>query len=59
MNDFKERFEKVKEMLKDGVSIKSIIKSLQMSRNTVRRYSQMGIVIKKDIYIRNYHNEYQ
>ena len=46
-------------MLKDGVSIKSIVKSLQMSRNTVRRYSQMGILINEDIHIRNYHNEYQ
>ena len=45
-------------MLKDGVSIKSIVKSLQMSRNTVRRYSQMDILINKGIYIRSYHNEY-
>jgi len=60
MNDyFKARFDKVKEMLKDGVSVKSIAKSLQMSRNTVRRYSKMDILLNKGIHIRNNYNEYK
>ena len=60
MNDyFKARFDKVNEMLKDGVSIKSIAKSLQMSRNTVRRYAKMNILLNKGIHIRNNYNEYQ
>lgn len=60
MNDyFKERFEKAKEMLKDGYAIKQIAKSLQMSRNTVRRYSKMNILLNKGIHIRNNYNEYQ
>jgi len=60
MNDyFKARFDKVKEMLKDGVSVKSIAKSLLISRNTVRRYSKMDILLNKGIHVRNNYNEYQ
>jgi len=60
MNDyFKERFEKVKEMLKNGYAIKQIAKSLQMSKNTVRRYSKMEILLNKGIHIRNNYGEYQ
>ncbi len=42
-----------------GVSIKSIAKSLQMSKNTVRRYSKMNIFLNKGIHVRNNYNEYQ
>ena len=59
MNDyFKARFDKAKEMLKDGYAIKQIAKSLQMSKNTVQRYSQMDILLNKGIHIRNNYGEY-
>ena len=47
MNDYmKGRFDKVKEMLKDGHAIKAIAKSLKMSRITIRSYSNMDILSK-------------
>ncbi|NWJ53057.1 MAG: ISL3 family transposase [Bacteroidetes bacterium] len=60
MNDYlKGRFEKVKEMIEDGVGFRTIARTLQMSRNTVRRYSNMDILPCKSIYIKNNYNEYQ
>ena len=59
MNDhFKDRFEKVKEMLKEGYKIKAIARSLNMSRNTVRCYSEMDFLPKKGIHLRNNYYEY-
>jgi transposase len=60
MNDyFKERFEKVKEMQKQGYGFRVIAKTLQMSRNTVHRYENMDVLPKKSIYIKNNYTDYQ
>ena len=60
MNDYlKGRFEQVKEMIKDGVGLRTIAKALQMSRNTVRRYANMDVLPGKSIYIKNNYSEYQ
>lgn len=56
---FKERFEKVKEMQKQGYGMRTIAKTLQMSRNTVRRYADMDTLPKKSIYIKNNYTDYQ
>jgi transposase len=53
------RFEKVMDLIKNGHTLRSIAKSLQMSRNVVRRYSKMDTLIKKAIYYRNNYSEYQ
>ncbi len=59
-NDFlKERFKKVKEMIQNGVALRSIAKTLQMSRGTVRSYANMDILSSKSIYLKNNYNEYQ
>jgi len=59
-NDYlKGRFKKVKEMIKDGVGIKTIARTLRMSRNTVRRYANMDVLLAKSIYYKNNYNEYQ
>ena len=60
MNDYlKGRFEKVKEMINEGVGLRTIAKTLQMSRNTVRRYANMDVLLGKSIFIKNNYNEYQ
>lgn len=60
MNDYlKGRFEKVKEMINEGVGLRTIAKTLHMSRNTVRRYANMDVLLGKSIYIKNNYNEYQ
>jgi len=60
MNDYmKGRFDKVKEMLKDGHAIKAIAKSLKMSRITIRSYSNMDILPNKGIHLRNNYGKYQ
>jgi len=52
MNDYiKGRFDKVKEMLKDGYAIKAIAKALKMSRITIRSYSNMDILPNKGIHL--------
>jgi transposase len=60
MNDYlKGRFEKVKEMIKDGVGFRTIARTLRMSRNTVRSYANMDVLPGKSIYYKNNYNEYQ
>jgi len=60
MNDhFKERFQMVKEMLKQGYGIRTISRTLQMSRNTVRRYLDMDTLPKKNICIKMNYTDYQ
>jgi len=46
-------------MVENGIGLKTIAKSLQMSRNTVRRYVRMDILPGKSIYLKNNYNEYQ
>ncbi len=60
MNDYlKSRFSKVKEMQKKGHSKRAIARSLRMSTHTVNRYSQMDVLPKKSIYLKNNYSEYQ
>jgi transposase len=52
------RFIKVKQMLEEGVGIKTIAKSLQISRNAVRRYAKVDVLPSKSIYYKYDYNEY-
>ena len=52
------RFVKVKQMLKDGAGLKTVAKSLQISRNAVRRYSKVDVLPIKSIYHKYDYNEY-
>lgn len=59
VNDFlKERFIKVKEMINEGVALRSIAKILQMSRGTVRSYANMDFLPGRSIHLRNNYSEY-
>ena len=54
----KYRFEKVKAMLKDGAGLKTVARSLQISRNAVRRYAKVDVLPIKSIYHKYDYNEY-
>jgi len=54
----KYRFEKVKQMLKEGVGLKTVARSLQISRNAVRRYAKVDVLPSKSIYYKYDYNEY-
>jgi len=54
----KYRFQIVKQMLKEGSGIKTIAKSLQISRNAVRRYAKVDVLPIKSIYHKYDYNEY-
>ena len=54
----KYRFEKVKTMLKDGAGLKTVARSLQISRNAVRRYAKVDVLSSKSIYHKYDYNEY-
>ncbi len=54
----KYRFQLVKQMLKEGSGIKTIAKSLQISRNAVRRYAKVDVLPIKSIYHKYDYNEY-
>jgi predicted transcriptional regulator len=58
-SDFlKIRFIKVKNMIQNGVTLRSIAKTLQMSRATVRSYAKMDVLPNKSISLRNNYDEY-
>ena len=60
MNDYyKARFEKVKQMQQEKYKLRAIARSLQMSRNVVRRYAKMDTLPNKSINIKNNYNDYQ
>jgi len=52
------RFEKVKAMLKEGAGLKTVARSLQISRNAVRRYAKVDVLPSKSIYHKYDYNEY-
>lgn len=54
----KYRFLKVKQMLKEGSGLKTIAKSLQISRNAVRRYAKVDVLPTKSIYHKYDYNDY-
>jgi transposase len=54
----KYRFSKVKQMLKEGSGLKTIAKSLQISRNAVRRYAKVDVLPTKSIYHKYDYNKY-
>lgn len=56
---FESRFNKVRKMIVDGYSLRTIAKLLKMSRNSVRRYARMDTYIGKNIPIKNNYIQYQ
>ena len=54
----KYRFSKVKQMLKEGSGLKTIARSLQISRNAVRRYAKVDVLPTKSIYHKYDYNKY-
>lgn len=55
----KERFEKVKGMLKDGLPMELIAKALQMSRVTISRYSKIDVLPNRNFHPSYNYNDYQ
>jgi transposase len=52
------RFERAKQMLKDGAGYKTVAKSLQISKSTVQRYAKVDVIPSKSIYLKYDYNEY-
>lgn len=55
----KDRFEKVKSLLKEGLPMQLIAESLQMSRVTVSKYSKMDVPPKRSFHPFYNYSEYQ